>query len=162
MLQSKIIDVGRLTYEGSLAGLPCPATGARERSDVNGDHRLTFVRRTTHGGPRNNYAGKPLTTSQRARCEVENSIFNLPANKYMIQALMIVYGETHRIVATYTSLVSERSDNLVPTSGCVRSAKVFEKMASPRLVFFEPLDERTRCCDWESRNFCVGREKETG
>ena len=69
---------------------------------------------------------------------MENSIVNLPANKYMIQALVIVYGETHRIVATYTSLVSERSDNLVPTSGCVPSAKVFEKMASPRLVFSNP------------------------
>jgi fructose-1,6-bisphosphatase len=38
--------------------------------------------------------------------EVENSIVNLPANKYMIQALMIVYGERHIIVATFIDLVS--------------------------------------------------------
>ena len=63
MLQSKIIDVGRLTYEGSLAGLPCPAAGARERSDVNGHHRSTFALQNAHPliswRPCNHYHDKP-------------------------------------------------------------------------------------------------------
>lgn len=62
---------------------------------------------------------------------MENSIANLPANKYMIQALMIVYGERHIIIATFIDLVSGATTRPKFWMWC-GSGKVFEKMASPR------------------------------
>ena len=91
------IEVGQLTYEGSLSRAPLSATGTgaerrqRRSSNVRSPEPTYRVRViiTT--------ANPPHVTipSQRARSEVENSVVNLPANKYMIQALMSSMVKAH-------------------------------------------------------------------